>query len=99
MQNQHLQVSRPNHSRNPPKSTQPILQSPCSPQALPFRTLDPYQPFNYMIYSTTQAQETTLAVAFENVIYTVDLIPLGLLVVSKEERESLAFMGRFSKIL
>ena len=64
-----------------------------------FNILNPYQPINFTIYSPTQSDGATLTTIHENINYTINLIPSGILEVSEKERESLAFMGRFFKIL
>lgn len=61
--------------------------------------LSPYQPFNFMIYSPSHIDETTLTAEHDNVSYTVRLVPTGMLEVSGTEKESLVFMGRFFKVL
>ena len=61
--------------------------------------LNPYQPFNFMIYSPAHIEETTLTAEYDNIAYTVKLVPTGMLEVSNKEKESLVFMGRFFKVL
>jgi len=61
--------------------------------------LQPYQPFNFMIYSPVHIDETTFTAEYENVKYTVKLVPTGMLEVSGKEKETMVFMGRFFKLL
>ena len=61
--------------------------------------MNPYQPFNFMIYSPAHIEETTLTAEWDNVTYTVKIVPAGMLEVSGKEKEALVFMGRFFKIL
>lgn len=63
------------------------------------KLLEAYQPFNFMIYSPTHAEEAIFNTEFENVNYTVKLVPTGMLEVSGKEKESMVFMGRFFKLL
>ena len=63
------------------------------------KLMNPYQPFNFTIYSPNQIDETVLVVDYENVRYSVKIEPTGLLELTGEDKEALVFMGRFFKLL
>ncbi len=63
------------------------------------KLLDPYQPSNFVIYSPIQIDETTLTSEYDNVTYTIKLVPIGLLETSGKDKEAMVFLGRFFKVL
>ncbi len=61
--------------------------------------LNPYQPIHSVIYSPTQSEGFTLQVDYENIQYTVTIQSPSLLELTRDQRESKAFVGRFMNIL
>jgi len=61
--------------------------------------MSPYQPASFSLYSPVHVEETTLNAEYDNLSYTVKIIPSGMLEVSGDDRESIVFMGRFFKVL
>lgn len=64
------------------------------------KVLDPYQPFNFMVYSPVRLEdETTFESEYENVKYQIFFSPSGTLRMSTEDKEAIVFMGRLFKLL
>lgn len=64
------------------------------------KVLDPYQPFNFMVYSPVRLEdEATFETDYENVHYKINFEPSGTLRVTTEDKEALVFMGRMFKLL
>lgn len=61
--------------------------------------MSPYQPASFSLYSPVHVEEATFTAEYDNVSYTVKIVPSGMLEVSGDDRESIVFMGRFFKVL
>ena len=63
------------------------------------KELAPYQPFNFTIYSPQHHEEIVKTATYDNVEYSVKIVPSGVLQITAQDKEAMVFMGRFFKLL